>query len=201
MLPPELHDPLTLSAGRVSLVPLSPGHAIALEALAAAGDIWRNPFTLVPRPPRVAAYVEEAMRRRKQGKEVPFAILCDDAVVGTTRYQALNLAHRRLQIGGTWLGLAARRRGINAAAKRLLLGHAFDALQVRRVEFITHPQNDVSRRSLEALGARFEGVLRCHLYLHGQSRDSAVYSILREEWAAAASPPSPASGEKPAPSL
>jgi N-acetyltransferase len=182
LIPPELHDPLFLRGPGVELVPLEAAHAAALAALSGRDGLWRDAHTYIPPPDRVGTYVAQALQRRAVGGEVPFAILAEGAVAGTTRFQVIQLAQRRLQIGSTWLGAAYRRRGIGTASKRLLLAHAFGQLLVRRVEFMTDPANLASRRALEHLGAQLEGVLRQHLFLHGRSRDSAVYSLLASEW-------------------
>jgi N-acetyltransferase len=64
-----------------------------------------------------------------------------------------------------------------------MLGHAFDDLAYRRVEFKTDARNTRSRRALEALPARLEGVFRNHMIVRdGQPRDSAYYGIVDEEW-------------------
>ena len=60
---------------------------------------------------------------------------------------------------------------------------------VGRVDFKTDARNDRSRRSIEAIGARFEGVLRAWQPSHavgeeGALRDTAMFSIVAEEWPA-----------------
>ena len=64
-----------------------------------------------------------------------------------------------------------------------MLEHAFERLEQRRVEFKTDARNDRSRRALEALPAQFEGVFRKHMLVRGgETRDSAYYSIVDDEW-------------------
>ena len=66
-----------------------------------------------------------------------------------------------------------------------MLGHAFDTWNVERVTFKTDARNEQSRRAIARLGATFEGVLRAHkLASDGTIRDSAYFSILRDEWPA-----------------
>jgi RimJ/RimL family protein N-acetyltransferase len=103
--------------------------------------------------------------------------------VGSTRYLALAPEHRRLEIGWTWMGRDAWGTGANVEAKLLLLEHAFERLGARRVEFKTDALNERSRGALEALPARFEGIHRKHMLVRGgESRDSAWYSVLDDEW-------------------
>jgi RimJ/RimL family protein N-acetyltransferase len=115
-------------------------------------------------------------------------------IVGCTRY--LNVmwwsgreTPAEVEIGGTWLAAEAQRTAINTEAKVLLLGHAFDDWNVHRVAICTASGNERSRRAIERLGATFEGVLRNHRALIGDSvtqqgmpRDSAMYSIIDREW-------------------
>ena len=91
--------------------------------------------------------------------------------------------HRRVEIGGTLYAGRVRRTGLNTQAKRLLLGHAFDQLDVLVVQLRTDFLNQQSRRAIERLGARLDGVLRQHMVLaDGHRRDTAVYSITDTEW-------------------
>jgi hypothetical protein len=106
-------------------------------------------------------------------------------VVGSTRFLTLRPEHRGLEIGYTWLARAAWGTGANVEAKLLMLEHAFERLGCARVEFKTDERNWRSRRALEALGARFEGVFRKHMLLQdGTWRDSAYYSVIDDEWPA-----------------
>lgn len=67
----------------------------------------------------------------------------------------------------------------------MLLGHAFDALGCIGVEFRTHFMNTQSRRAIERLGAKLDGVLRSHMVMqNGSVRDTACYSIIASEWPA-----------------
>lgn len=125
---------------------------------------------------------------------MPFAQVrvSDDRAVGCTRYMGLRYRSGAsspcgIEIGGTWLAASAQRTGINAEAKLLLLTHAFDVLQVGRVELVTDARNERSRAAILAIGAVFEGVLRnCQpSSVAGEEtalRDTAVYSVIPSEW-------------------
>ena len=78
-----------------------------------------------------------------------------------------------------------QRTPLNTQCKRLLLGHAFEALRCIAVEFRTHRLNTQSRRAIERLGAQLDGVLRAHQRAaDGSLRDTAVYSTTAAEWPA-----------------
>ena len=94
-------------------------------------------------------------------------------------------ANRRVEIGSTWVARSYQRTALNTEAKLLLLAHAFDDLDCIAVEFRTHFLNHPSRRAIERLGARLDGVLRRHQRAKdGTARDTCVYSIIPGEWPA-----------------
>ena len=172
----------------VVLEPLAPGHESGLYAAAADPEVWRwMPIAAPLEAASFRAWLDDALERATAGLDVPFAVLRsgDGEALGSTRYLGVAPEHRRLEIGWTWLGRAAWGTGANVEAKLLLLEHAFERLGARRVEFKTDALNERSRRALEALPARFEGIHRKHMLVRGgESRDSAWYSVLDDEWPA-----------------
>jgi RimJ/RimL family protein N-acetyltransferase len=120
---------------------------------------------------------------------MPFAVVdpASGRAVGMTTYMNIDAAHRRVEIGSTWYRRSVQRGALNTEAKRLLLGHAFDTLNCIAVEFRTHFFNHASRRAIERLGAKLDGILRNHQINHhplaqGALRDTCVYSIVASEW-------------------
>ena len=88
-----------------------------------------------------------------------------------------------LEIGSTWLAKPAQRTAVNTHAKLLMLTHAFEVWEVRRVMLKTDARNVRSRNAIERLGAKFDGVLRAHMpAFDGGVRDTAFYSIVATEW-------------------
>jgi RimJ/RimL family protein N-acetyltransferase len=133
------------------------------------------------------AWVEDALGARDAGTEVPFATVdaATGRVLGSTRFMSIAPAHRRLEIGWTWLDRAAQGSGANSEAKLLMLEHAFERLGAMRVEFKTDARNVRSRAALAGIGATFEGVFRRHqLMAGGRVRDSAWYAVTDEDWPA-----------------
>src|SRR6476660_5826760 len=95
------------------------------------------------------------------------------------------LEHRRLEIGWTWVAPARQRTGANREAKLLMLGHDFDDLGCRRVEFKTDSLNEPSRTALLGISATFEGLFRNHMVMPGgRMRRSAYDSVIDDEWPA-----------------
>ena len=104
-------------------------------------------------------------------------------VINAAMLLLVALEHRRVEIGWTWVAPAWQRTGANREAKLLMLGHAFDTLGCRRVEFKTDSLNEPSRTALLGIGAQFEGIFRNHMVMPGgRMRHSAYYSVIDEEW-------------------
>ena len=180
-------EPVTLTGRHATLLPLARDHEAAVQAAAADGHLWRLWYTGVPAPEATAAWIEAALGMREKLGAMPFVIR-DNAsgdIVGATRYFNVEAAHRRLEIGHTWLGARAQRTAINTECKLLLLTHAFETLNCIAVEFRTNFFNFQSREAIARLGAKQDGVLRNHqLSADGSKRDTVVFSIIDGEWPA-----------------
>ena len=183
--------PVTLTSPIVRLEPLRPDHAEALS-LARVGldaELWRFIPTPVTSPEEMHAYVATALDEQARGVSLPFAIVdtAGDAVIGSTRYANIDVRNLRLEIGWTWLARSHQRTRANTAAKRLLLGHAFEALGANRVEFKTDMLNEKSRTAIARIGGVQEGIFRQHVVCaSGRIRDTVYFSILATEWPAVA---------------
>lgn len=178
-------EPTRLEDGHVLLEPLSPEHAPELEAAAADGELWKLWFTSAPAPGQAAAYIQAALDGQAKGAMLPFAVREKRSgdIVGTTRYYDFAPELPRIAIGYTWYAKRWQKSHLNTACKRLLLGHAFDALGCVAVEFHTDGRNQDSQRAIERLGAHRDGVLRAHKRRpDGSLRDTVCYSILAAEW-------------------
>jgi RimJ/RimL family protein N-acetyltransferase len=180
-------EPVTLAGKLVRLEPLSIDHVGGLAEVALDPAIWT---WTIARPTTVAdlrSWAATALAGRDAGTEFPFATI-DQATgrpIGSSRFMNIVLEHRRVEIGWTWVAPAWQRTGANREAKLLMLGHAFDTLGCRRVEFKTDSLNEPSRRALLGIGAQFEGIFRNHMVMpDGRMRHSAWYSVIDEEWPA-----------------
>ena len=185
----------TLTGRHLSLEPLTARHVDEVGA-AGSGDRSSFRYTQVPDGRDEAAeYVQWLVDDAAHDRAAPFVQrrAVDGVVVGCTRFMNPlwplgRDAPDEVEIGGTWLSASAQRTPINTEAKLLLLGHAFEALGVWRVAICTDAENGQSRAAIERIGATFEGVLRNHRPKANtpapQARDTAVYSIVRDEWPA-----------------
>lgn len=178
--------PVTLTGQHVILAPLTPDHAPALREACADGALHRLWYTSVPSPEGMEAEIDRRLDLQKAGSMLPFCVMTpDETPVGMTTYMNIDAANRRVEIGSTWYRRSVQRSPLNTEAKRLLLSHAFDDLDCIAVEFRTHFMNQQSRRAIERLGAKLDGILRSHMIGPGGAiRDTAVYSIIASEWPA-----------------
>ncbi|MBL0730407.1 GNAT family N-acetyltransferase [Piscinibacter sp. HJYY11] len=178
--------PVTLKGQHATLEPLSLAHeAEAIEAVK-DGELWQLWYTSIPAPERMRAEIERRLALQQQGSMLPFAVRdAEGRMVGMTTYMHIDATHRRVEIGSTWTARSAQRGPLNTECKLMLLTHAFEQLQCIAVEFRTHFFNQQSRRAIERLGAKLDGILRSHqLTPNGALRDTCVYSIIASEWPA-----------------
>lgn len=176
-----------LEGKRVRLEPMGPQHYDDLCAIGLDPEIWR--WIAQPRttPAAMRAYIEEAIAWREAGTAYPFVTRekTTKQIVGSTRYAQIDRTHRRLEIGWTWIIPKWQRSYVNTEAKYLMLEHAFEKMNCRRVELKTDALNTKSRNAILRIGAKEEGTLRSHMLTHtGRWRDTVYFSILDEEWPA-----------------
>jgi RimJ/RimL family protein N-acetyltransferase len=178
-------EPVVLENDVVGLVPLDPSHESALIDAASDGRLWEIWYTTIPQPDEMRAEIERRLRLQREASMLPFTIIeaRSGRIVGQTAYMNIDAQSRRLEIGSTWYAQSAQRTAINTASKLLLLTHAFEMLCCIAVEFRTSSFNLQSRRAIERLGAKCDGILRHHTYhRNGTLRDTVVYSIIAAEW-------------------
>jgi N-acetyltransferase len=173
-----------LEGRRIVLEPIRAEHEEALRAAADDPIIWRWMQVDASTAEGFDRWFAHALREAAAEREVPFVTVEQDSgrVLGSTRYMSLRPDHRGVEIGNTWLARAAWSGGANIEAKLMMLEHAFEHVGAMRVEFKTDARNVESRRALEALPARFEGIFRKHMLIHAGIRDSAYYAVVDDDW-------------------
>jgi len=183
---PELCE--RLDGHLVVLEPVEPEHEESLWEAARDPKIWTITTADVGGSRAVFdAWWTQLRDAFAAGEEVPFATVLreDGRVVGSTRFLTLRPDHRGVEIGATWLRSELWETGANVEAKLLMLDHAFERCGCMRVEFKTDARNERSRKAMEALPARFEGIFRKHMLVRGGDvRDSAYYAITDDDWPA-----------------
>ncbi|TGM06193.1 N-acetyltransferase [Leptospira barantonii] len=180
--PPES---VSLIGNFIELRPLRMEHKDALVKAVLDGELWKLWFTMVPSPEEMESWITKALAEEKEKLSLPFVVVrrSDSKIIGSTRYMNIEKVSNRLEIGSTWYSKEFQKTHVNTECKLLLLEHAFENLKCIAVEFRTHRLNENSRRAIERLGAVLDGILRNHRIMpNGTLRDTAVYSILENEW-------------------
>lgn len=181
--------PIIIEGDQIRLEPLSLGHLPRLLPAALDEELWRWTLTRIRSPADLEGYIEQALTDQRAGTTLPFAIVHapSGAAIGSTRFGNADHAHRRVEIGWTWVVREHQRTTVNTEAKYLLLTHAFERLNCERVEFKTDALNLKSRTALGRIGAVEEGTMRRHMITEsGRHRDSVYFSIIAAEWPAVA---------------
>jgi RimJ/RimL family protein N-acetyltransferase len=170
----------------VQLEPLAEPHRDGLRRAADDERIWKHTL-VVARGPGFDDWFDDALARHQAGTQVPLAVRrrADAQLIGSTSFLDLTLRHRRIEIGSTWYSPEVWGTEVNPECKLLLLTHAFEVLDVRRVALVTDLRNERSQAAIAKLGAVREGVCRSHMVTQGgRIRDSVLFSIIAEEWPA-----------------
>jgi N-acetyltransferase len=178
-------EAVILANSRVRLEPLEHRHRDELTEAVRDGELWRLWYTSIPAPEKMAAEIDRRRGLQAAGTMLPFAVVdvASGKAVGMTTYMNIDAVNRRVEIGSTWYRNSVQRTDLNTHCKMLLLAHAFEKLGCIAVEFRTHFFNHQSRRGIERLGAKLDGILRSHqLASDGTLRDTCVYSVIASEW-------------------
>lgn len=180
-------EPVTLRGSHVTLEPLTHARHDELVEAVCDGELWKLWYTLIPSAEQMSQEIHRRLEQQRKGTMLPFAVIeaASGQAVGMTTYMNIDAEARRVEIGSTWYRKRVQRTALNTECKLLLLTHAFEKLDCIAVEFRTHFFNQQSRRAIERLGAKLDGILRNHRRSSdGTLRDTCVYSIIASEWPA-----------------
>lgn len=164
-----------ISADAVNLLPIALSNSLLLQY--SPKQIYSKEL--------LEEYIENAILERRLNTRYTFSIFSKKSCcyIGSTAFMNVSNVDLKLEIGATWMGKQFQSTGINKECKFLMLQYAFDVLNAHRVEFRTDERNTQSRRALEKIGAKQEGILRESMLMYdGFKRSSVYYSILSSEW-------------------
>lgn len=178
-------EPTILENRFVRLEPFQAAHKEPLRAACAADPaLWRDLYIYSMLGDDFDRHWARLEAEAANEKTIPFAVLAQGQVCGMSTYLDPDPHHGTVEIGATYYQPDARGGPVNPAAKRLLLGHAFES-GARRVQFRVDEANARSRAAVLKLGAAQEGILRNDkVTWTGRLRSTVVFSILAEEWPA-----------------
>ena len=142
-------------------------------------------WSTVPLPNREAA--AELQREIAEGNEREtmfkwgLALRDSDKVIGTAMLLNLSREDGRAELGYA-MAHAYWGKGYMNEALNALVSHAFEVMDLRRLEADVDPRNAASIRVLEKLGFQREGFLRERWHVNGEIQDAFFYGLLRREW-------------------
>jgi RimJ/RimL family protein N-acetyltransferase len=180
-----IQHPTILDGSLVQLIPLEEKHFEELHAIANDKRIWEfysGDWSVRETFDRI---YNGSLKLREKGIEYPFVVTLksNGKIIGSTRFMDIGAYDKRLEIGGTWYMPEYWATAINSDCKLALLTYAFETLHAKRVQLKTQHDNLRSRKAIEKIGGKFEGIIRRHMLKDdGTYRSSAYFSILDDEW-------------------
>lgn len=176
----------TLTTERLTLRPPRRGDENALFSLHSDAEVMRY-FSEPPwtDPERAIRQVDDDAAAFERGDYFRFAIVLNETqrLIGNCTLSALHRQNRRAEIGYA-LQRQHWSKGYMNEALGALLAHAFEELDLNRLEADIDPRNAASAVCLERLGFISEGYLRERWIVGGEVCDSALYGLLRRDWRA-----------------
>lgn len=174
----------TIDASRVSLRWISSADTDSFYAIYSHPEVMRYWSTPPLADREVAANLIKKIHedwKRHVILKWGIALRTDNQLIGSVTLFNLDFNHRRAEIGYA-LGRDYWGQGYMNEALMALLKHAFEVLDLHRIEADVDPRNAASIRTLERLGFQREGYLRERWQINGESQDAFYYGLLRREW-------------------
>ena len=121
-------------------------------------------------------------RERQIGTAFGFGIFLGGRFIGEITLSSIQRGPLQSAYIGYWIDEAVAGQGLMPEAVVTILQYAFESLRLHRVEINIIPRNAASRRVVEKLGLRCEGIAERYLEIDGAWEDHARYAITAEEW-------------------
>jgi [ribosomal protein S5]-alanine N-acetyltransferase len=173
----------------VSLRPVRVKDAAAWRDTRVRNAAWLRPWE--PTNPETPLYrsslgpyvsMARTMRREaRQGLTVPWVVTFGGRFVGQLTVGSIVWGSARSAQVGYWIDEAYAGRGITPTALAMAVDHCFFVIGLHRVEATIRPENHASRRVVEKLGFREEGLRRRSLHIDGAWRDHLCYAMTAED--------------------
>lgn len=183
------HMNLSLVSGEVEVRVVRRSDARRLQTLLRENRAWLEPWEATipgvrlerPGDSPLGAVVRYQRKRMLDGHGVPCVVLHQGEVVG--QMSIADIAWGAVRSGqiGYWIAEAYAGKGITPTALRLLARYALTSLGLHRVEVCLRPENQASRRVVEKLGFRYEGLRERYIHIDGAWRDHDCFALTAEE--------------------
>jgi [ribosomal protein S5]-alanine N-acetyltransferase len=181
--------PVTLAEGLVGLRPLRLRDASTWREVRIRNAEWLRPWE--PTNPETPLFrsgigpylgMAQTMRREaRQGLALPWVVTYDGGFAGQLTIGAIVWGSARSAQIGYWVDKTVAGRGVMPTAVALAVDHCFFNVGLHRIEANIRPENTASRRVVEKLGFREEGVRQRHLHIDGAWRDHICYALTTED--------------------
>jgi [ribosomal protein S5]-alanine N-acetyltransferase len=186
--PVTLTEPTLLDAP-VTLRPVRAKDAAAWRDTRVRNALWLRPWE--PTNPETPLYrsslgpyvaMARTMRREaRQGVTLPWVLVYDGRFAGQLTVGGMVWGSARSAQVGYWIDEAYAGRGVIPTALAMAVDHCFFVVGLHRLEATIRPENQASRRVVEKLGFREEGIRRRSLHIDGAWRDHICYALTVED--------------------
>ncbi|WP_283135368.1 GNAT family N-acetyltransferase [Rhizohabitans arisaemae] len=181
--------PATLTEGPVEIRPLRMWDVRAWRDVRLRNVAWLRPWEPTsPETPLfrtgLGPYVSMVGALRKEGRQgtaLPWVVTYEGAFAGQLTVGGILWGAARSAQVGYWIDGALAGRGIIPTALAMAVDHCFLRVGLHRLEANIRPENLASRRVVEKLGFREEGIRRRQLHIDGAWRDHICYAITVED--------------------
>lgn len=182
--------PARLAHGDVVVRPMRWRDAGAWVQLRRRNEDWLRPWEATPpghvveASPTARTYLgmhRELHRQARAGAALPFGVFLADRLAGQLTIGNVVRGSLNSAYAGYWVDREVAGRGLMPVALALALEHCFGAAGLHRVEANIRPENAASRRVVEKLGFRCEGLRERYLHIDGAYRDHLCYALTAEE--------------------
>ena len=186
--PVTLTEP-TLLGAPVGLRPIRVKDATAWRDGRVRNATWLRPWE--PTNPETPLYrttlgpyvaMARTMRREaRQGLTLPWVVTYDGQFAGQLTVGGITWGSSRSAQVGYWIDEAFAGQGVTPTVLAMAMDHCFFTVGLHRVEATIRPENQASRRVVEKLGFREEGLRRRSLHIDGAWRDHLCYALTVED--------------------
>ena len=182
--------PVTLGHDQIVVRPLRGRDCAAWVEVRQRNEDWLTPWEAIPptqpwaswadrhSPAVYAAMLRSLRRETRAGRVLAFGVTCEGRLVGQVTVGGIVRGAFEGASIGYWIDGAAAGRGIAPVAVALVVDHCFGAAGLHRIEASVRPENTASRRVLDKLSFRREGLHERSLHIDGAWRDHAGYALI-----------------------
>ena len=174
-----------LQDGDISLRPIRRRDRREWEQLRASNRDWLEPWEATSPNPGTAldfgAYVADLHRQARAGTALPLLVFYRGQMVGQLTIFSITYGSAMSATLGYWIAREFAGRGIIPTAVCLATDYCFKQLGLHRMEINLRPENVASKRVVEKLGFRYEGLRRQYLHIAGAWADHLSYALTSDE--------------------